>query len=471
MNDFWKPILSKVLAIVACSMLLGYGLDAALGWAVAALSFGVWLWSWARNAARIWRWSEDFSLQKIPLNSGWWEDLVTRIYRLQKNRQQQQQQHQAETAELRNILQALPEGILTLNQDYEILWCDAMAAEHLGLDAQRDIGLPIMNLVRYPDFVAYLQHVQHDASGAVEDQVLKMPAPQTGRGVPRTLSIRLVRYGQAQRLLLTRDISHWEKIETMRRDFIANVSHELKTPLTVVGGFLEVLREHALAPEQQNHYLHLMTEQAQRMQRLVEDLLTLSTLESSEARAGDDLVSMTALLAQLENDAQALSQGRHHLRFVAQPGLDVRGNEQELLSAFGNLISNAIRYTPDGGAVSVHWVGQTMSELTAESTAELTAEPAMVEAVFSVTDAGIGIEPQHLPRLTERFYRVDHSRSRASGGTGLGLAIVKHVLLHHQAHLEIKSTPGQGSTFSIKFPAERCVLQGHLEKMAHAGGA
>lgn len=440
MNIFWKQILPKVLMITALAGWVGYWLGAAFGWAVATFCLAGWLFFWVRNAARVWRWSENFSLQHVPMTTGWWEDLVLRIYRLQKDRQQQLLHHTAEAAELRSILQALPEGIMTLNQRHEILWCDEVAAEHLGLNAQRDCGLPIMNLVRHPDFVQYLQN---NVQGTLEDRVLKMPAPQAGRSAPRTLSIRLVQYGQEQQLLLTRDISQWEKIETMRRDFIANVSHELKTPLTVVSGFLETLREHRLAPEQQEHYLQLMAEQAQRMQHLVQDLLTLSTLESSEARASDALVAVAPMFAQLENDAHALSQGRHQISFVMQSGLNVRGNEQELLSAFGNLISNAIRYTPDGGAVVVRWGIKSATN------------DGIKTAVFSVEDAGIGIEPQHLPRLTERFYRIDRSRSRASGGTGLGLAIVKHVLLHHQAQLTIKSTPGQGSTFSIEFPQER----------------
>lgn len=400
-----------------------------------------WLLRGTYHAARVWQWSEKFSLEQVPEVSDWWEDLVARIYRLQKTRQEQFIKHRAETEELHNLLHALPEGIITLNQQYEILWCDKTAAEHLGLDAQRDLGLPIINLVRYPDFVRYISNEQ----AFMTDQVLKMPAPKIVSGSARTLSIRLMRYTQAQSLLLTRDISQWEKLETMRRDFIANVSHELRTPLTVVTGFLETLQEQQLAEREQAQYLRLMAEQTQRMQRLVEDLLTLSALESGSTRTNDETVNMAMLLAQLENDARILSHGQHQISFFNEAHSNIYGNQQELLSAFSNLVSNAIRYTPVGGSIRIHWK------------LKLNTQGDTLAGIFSVEDEGIGIGSQHLPRLTERFYRVDRSRSRATGGTGLGLAIVKHVLLHHQAKLNIESTPGIGSIFSIEFPIERLV--------------
>jgi len=439
MNPIWKQFLVKALPLLALCGLLGHFGYPLAGWSLAAIVLGWWLLRWVADAARVWDWSADFSISRVPHVRGWWEDLVARIYRLQKERQAQLEQQSNEAAELRRMIQALPEGVLTLNQEHQILWCDQTAAAHLGLHPESDLGLTITNLVRHPDFV---RHVHDRAAGKPVEPVIKIPAPQAAA---TTLSLQLLDYGRAQRLLLTRDISQWEKMETMRRDFIANVSHELKTPLTVVSGFLETLSEHELPPEQQTHFLALMSEQSQRMQRLVEDLLTLSSLESGSTHAGDEVVDMALLLAQIERDATALSQGQHLIGFTCAPTLNLRGNEHELMSALGNLVSNAIRYTPAGGAIQVRWEAQRSAAGTLEG------------ACFSVQDGGIGIEAQHIPRLTERFYRVDRSRSRESGGTGLGLAIVKHVLMHHQARLDIKSTLGKGSTFSAEFPAGRVV--------------
>ncbi len=443
MNPIWKQFLAKALPLLALCGLLGHFGAPLAGWSLAAIVLGWWLLRWVADAARVWDWSADFSISQVPHVRGWWEDLVARIYRLQKDRQAQLEQQTNEAAELRRMIQALPEGVLTLNQDNQILWCDQTAAAHLGLNPASDLGLTITNLIRHPDFVRYV----HDHSvGTPVEPTIKIPAPQSAAG---TLSIQLLDYGRAQRLLLTRDISQWEKMETMRRDFIANVSHELKTPLTVVAGFLETLSEHELPQEQQAHFLALMSEQSQRMQRLVEDLLTLSSLESGSTHAGDEVVDMSLLLAQIVRDATALSQGKHVIDFMRastpEHALNLRGNEQELMSAFGNLVSNAIRYTPAGGAIQVRWEAQRSAAGTLEG------------GRFTVQDGGIGIEAQHIPRLTERFYRVDRSRSRESGGTGLGLAIVKHVLMRHQARLDIKSTLGKGSTFSAEFPVSRMV--------------
>jgi two-component system phosphate regulon sensor histidine kinase PhoR len=255
-----------------------------------------------------------------------------------------------------------------------------------------------------------------------------------------TLEIQLVPFGDNQKLLLCRDITPLEKIETMRRDFVANVSHELRTPLTVVGGFLETLEDmdHDM-PESTRHYFHLMQEQTGRMRRLVEDLLTLSRLESSQNVPQETSIDVPAMLRMVLTEAKSLSNGRHQLSLDCDESLHLNGASEELHSAFGNLVTNAIRYTPDGGDISLSW--------------HLRGN----EAVFSVRDTGIGIEPQHLSRLTERFYRVDSSRSRATGGTGLGLSIVKHILTRHQARLEVESESGKGSVFSAVFPAARVV--------------
>jgi two-component system phosphate regulon sensor histidine kinase PhoR len=257
------------------------------------------------------------------------------------------------------------------------------------------------------------------------------------RGPGLALSLQLIPFGQAQRLLLSRDVTQAERVDLMRRDFVANVSHELRTPLTVLVGFLETIHNLKLDPQRQRDYIGMMQEQSARMQRIIEDLLTLSALDSAPPAAADQRVPMAPLLERLKTDAEALSAGRHTIRLACEEASDVLGVETELSSAFGNLVSNAIRYTPPGGVVTLAW------------------REGAEGARFLVEDTGIGIDAEHLPRLTERFYRVDRSRSRETGGTGLGLAIAKHALARHDAVLEIESQPGKGSRFSARFPARR----------------
>ena len=241
-----------------------------------------------------------------------------------------------------------------------------------------------------------------------------------------------------QKLLLSRDVTELEAVARMRRDFIANVSHELKTPLTVISGFVETLQDIDVDEHQRKRFLQLMHEQAKNMQRLVADLLTLSALESEQNPLHEESFAVVPLLLARAADAKGLAKGAHEIALDVGPGATIRGRRGERASAFGNLVSNAIRYTPDRGTVTLAW------RVDDDGT-----------GVFSVKDTGIGIAAEYVPRLTERFYRVDRSRSRATGGTGLGLAIVKHVLLRHQAELEIESERGKGSTFSVRLPARR----------------
>jgi two-component system phosphate regulon sensor histidine kinase PhoR len=308
------------------------------------------------------------------------------------------------------------------------VWCNDSCATHFGIDTEADVGQPITYLVRQPEFVEYV---------AVED-FSKPIQLKTGRD-NLVLSVQFVPYVDSQRLLLSRDITQGIRLETMRRDFVANVSHELRTPLTVLVGFLETVRELKLDPERSRDYLNLMAEQSRRMQRIIDDLLTLSTLESAPEPPRDERVDVALLLSRIQSEAAALSAGRQRVTLDAEPGFDLVGAESEIASAFGNLASNAVRYTPAGGEVRLIWRGSQKG------------------AEFTVEDTGVGIEAEHIPRLTERFYRVDRGRSRETGGTGLGLAIVKHALARHQASLEIESTPGTGSRFTAKFPARRVI--------------
>jgi two-component system phosphate regulon sensor histidine kinase PhoR len=322
----------------------------------------------------------------------------------------------------------MPDGVVLLDAHNCIEWCNDTAAAMLALDPRADIGRPISYLVRDPSFIEYLS--SHGEEGR---RAVRVPA---SRGI--VLSIRLIPYGDEQKLMLARDVTQAERVETMRRDFVANVSHELRTPLTVLVGFLETVRELKLDPQRVRDYLGMMGEQAGRMHRIIDDLLALSVLESAPPPPVER-VAIAPLLERLHADAVALSRGRHAISLEGTPSLDLLGSETELASAFGNLLSNAVRYTPAGGSVKLRW------------------HDGADGAAFTVEDTGSGIAPEHIPRLTERFYRVDRSRSRETGGTGLGLAIVKHTLARHQAVLDIESEIGRGSRFTARFPLQRTI--------------
>jgi two-component system phosphate regulon sensor histidine kinase PhoR len=321
-------------------------------------------------------------------------------------------------------------GVAILDREYCVVWCNSHAAAHLGIDPERDMGRPIDALVQQRSFVEYM----------IEGDYSKSLRVRATEGDALTLSVQFVPYVVDNHwLVLTRNVTRSERLEALRRDCVANVSHELRTPLTVLVGFLETVRELKLDPRMSLEYLDRMEKQCARMQRIIEDLLHLSTLESAPQPPGDQRVTLGTLLARVHGETEALSGGRHRIVLDAEGGFDLLGAENEIASAFGNLASNAVRYTPPGGEVRLIWRG---SETGGE---------------FSVVDTGIGIEKHHIPRLTQRFYRVDRDRSRQSGGTGLGLAIVKHTLARHQATLEIESEPGKGSRFTARFPAHRMV--------------
>jgi two-component system phosphate regulon sensor histidine kinase PhoR len=347
-----------------------------------------------------------------------------------RDQRQTQQQITSALERLQRATSAMPEGVVIMDEMDRIEWCNPVAEKHLGINARLDAGQHITHLVRHTQFAVYL-----GTSDYSEPLVMKQSRQQG-----MILSLQIVPYGDKQKLLISRDITRLEKIQSMRRDFIANVSHELRTPLTVIGGFLETLSEDDHVNAETNKLaLRLMTDQTQRMQRLVEDLLTLSRLEDTENLARDDVIDIPKMLRELYHEAQSLSGGRHVITLDLRTEAKLRGCMDELRSAFSNLISNAIRYTPEKGTILLNW------------------EINNHRGVFSVRDSGIGIEPEHVPRLTERFYRVDRGRSRETGGTGLGLAIVKHVLTCHQATLEIVSEPGKGSSFSAWFPTVRLI--------------
>ena len=403
------------------------GPDWALG--TVCLGLALLLVRHVANLAALADWLRDPLARPVPQGSGIWEDVLLGLYRFVRARIKQEQQLTHDMARFRNAGLALPDGVILLDARGHIEWCNPIAGQYFGLDEERDLGRPLVNLVRHPDFSAYLEQGDY-----AEPLTLRLT-----RGEGLVLSLAIIAYGEEQKLLLASDITLQEKVETMRRDFVANVSHELKSPLTVVAGFLETLTdgEVKLDERRRQGYLALMRDHTQRMQRLVEDLLTLSALESGRGLNEETVVDVSVLLAGVRDEALALSAGRHRIELQAQDHVLLCANAQELRSAFGNLVSNAVHYTPAGGEIRLSWARRG------------------THAVFSVADSGLGIEPRHIPRLTERFYRVDQSRSRETGGTGLGLSIVKHVLTRHQATLQIESEPGKGSRFSAVFPARR----------------
>lgn len=374
------------------------------------------------------QWLSDARIETIPEAGGIWDEVFSQLYKMVRQHNQTKQELAAELHHIKQATAALPEGVAILNEMNRIEWFNPLAQQHFYLDAEHDIMQDITYLVRQPEFVEYI----HESN--FNEPLIMIPA----RHDDMVLSVKLIPYGGNKRLLISRDITQFKLIEAMRRDFVANVSHELRTPLTVVSGFVENLQDMPdLNQDSARRALQLMSEQTRRMDNLVADLLTLSRLENEQSPLHEESVDIKELLNEIYQDGKSLSGERHPLRMEIASTANLLGNRDELHSAFGNLLSNAIRYTPEGGAILLRWF-------------ERGGQP-----VFSVQDSGIGIAAQHIPRLTERFYRVDRSRSRETGGTGLGLAIVKHIAMRHQAKLEVLSEEGKGSTFALVFPAKR----------------
>ncbi len=394
------------------------------------------LQSWLRKLqlAQVNEAGELLAVQQGP-GGGWVGDITDRIARLIKQHLRARHESQLRLQEMLSAIQASPNGVILLDDQGRIEWCNQTAAQHLGLDAAQDLKQYVANLIRDPGFHAYM------AGGDFLSDVLVSGRSSTPTR-PVRLSLQLHPYGDGRRLLLSRDVTLIEQAEAMRRDFVANVSHEMRTPLTVLAGFVETMQTLDLSAQEVRRYLDLMAVQSERMQTLVSDLLTLSRLEGSPLPGMSEWADIGSLMMQCELDARALSSymGRveHRMQFEVQGPAQIGGVTSELQSAFSNLVSNAVRYTPASGEIEVSW------RLLEDGRGQ-----------FAVRDTGPGIAPEHLPRLTERFYRVDRSRSRESGGTGLGLAIVKHVVQRHGAVLDIQSEVGKGSRFSITLPAPR----------------
>ena len=433
MNSLWIRLARTVVAIAAfgfAPFALLFGVVWGLAVSLVAL-LGVLIWNLV-YFDRLLTWLEGPHDRPLPHGSGTWEVVFAGLYRRVRSRQRQQRSLSEMLERFRSAFQAFPDGVIGYDSHRRIEWLNPQAEAHFALSASVDSGQALTNLIRHPDFVTYLDKGEYD-----EPLIYR-----GGRIEGLTLLLQVIRYGDEQNLLISRDISQLERAEIMRRDFIANVSHELKTPLTVVAGFTELIADgEAERPDSPiAGYLRLITEQTARMQRLIQDLLTLSALENDAQAVFDETVDMGILLPSLLSEAKALSAGRHEVTLHLDSSARLRGSLNELHSAFANLAANAVRYTPAGGHVELIW------------------RDGVDGVEFVVSDDGIGIAPQHLPRLTERFYRVDRSRSRETGGTGLGLAIVKHVLIRHHGALDISSEPGQGSRFTARFPKAAIAL-------------
>ena len=397
---------------------------ALLGFAVA---LGVIALRDTMRGYRLIEWLRGSQEGQAPRDAGLWGELGYRIERSIRLRERAADTERERLTQFLSAIEASPNGVMLLDAGDQIEWCNSLAADHFGLDPQRDRRQRITNLVRAPAFVGYLQ------AGRFIDAI-EMPDP---RG-QRSLSVFVRPYGEGQRLVLSQDITERERSDGMRRDFVANVSHEIRTPLTVLAGFIETMANLPLTEVEHKRVLVLMGQQADRMGTLVSDLLTLAQLEGSPRPHADRWVPLAPLFAQVAIDAKVLSAGRHTLVFPATVEVQIAGAANELLSAITNLVMNAVRYTPEGGRIEMSW------RVLADGAGEI-----------AVRDTGPGIAREHLPRLTERFYRVDGSRSRDTGGTGLGLAIVKHVVQRHGGELDIQSEVGQGSMFRLVFPAAR----------------
>ena len=436
-------LVASMLALAAAGAWLWGWPGALLGVAVAAVAMAL---REALQLSRLQSWLRKLQLAQIHeagdllavqrgLGGGLVGDITDRMSRLIKQHLRARHESQMRLQEMLSAIQASPNGVILLDDQGRIEWCNQTAAHHLGLDAAQDLKQYVANLIRDPGFHAYLSGEDFSSDVLVSG---RSSTPTR----PVRLSLQLHPYGEGRRLLLSRDVTLIEQAEAMRRDFVANVSHEMRTPLTVLAGFVETMQTLDLSPQEMRRYLDLMAVQSERMQTLVSDLLTLSRLEGSPLPGTNESVDIAALMVQCELDARALSSymGRveHRMRFEVQGAAQILGVGSELQSAFSNLVSNAVRYTPASGEIEVSW------RLLGDGRGE-----------FAVRDTGPGIATEHLPRLTERFYRVDRSRSRESGGTGLGLAIVKHVAQRHGAMLDIQSEVGKGSRFSITLPAPR----------------
>ena len=430
-NQDWRgAVVRRLLLLVGACLLLG-ALTGEYAW-VLACGLAIHLAWTLSQLLRLHKWLREHKTDEPPPDGyGLWGEVFDSIYHLQRRNQKARGRLQAVIDRVQESTAALRDAVIMLDSEGNLEWWNRAAEQLLGLKTPQDSGQAITNLVRHPRFKEYFEAGQYQ-------EALEIPSPINDR---QRLQLQITRYGNNEHLMFVRDVTRLHQLEQMRKDFVANVSHELRTPLTVIAGYLETLLDNVEAVNPRwLRALQQMQQQGARMQTLLNDLLLLAKLESTDYPSDNQPLAIDLLLLSIKNDAQALSgDQQHRISLEADPHLKLKGSEAELRSAFSNLVFNAVKYTPAGGDIRIRWWGDEQG------------------AHLAVSDSGMGIETRHLPRLTERFYRVDSSRASNTGGTGLGLAIVKHVLLRHRGNLEISSVPGKGSTFTCHFAAAQVV--------------
>ncbi len=425
---FWIPVAIRFALIAAAGLAGWYLWSLTTGLALSLVILTIMVLVQLGYMFQLSQWLDN--PEEVRLSDGWgsWTDIFAKLYKLRREERRNRNELAEWLSRFRQAMQQLPDGVVIMDDVLSLEWCNPIAEQHLGLSLQQDKGMRVTNLIRSPLFIDYIILGRYDE-------------PLTLLLDQRKLIVRLIPFEKRRQILVTHDITENERLEQTRRDFIANASHELRTPLTVINGFLEIAAtEPDLDAETRRQHVQLMTEQGQRMQNLVEDMLQLTRLESIDFPVREDPVNMRLLLQQVLAEGRALSGDRHAISLSIEGTDMIKGSMDELRSAIGNLVSNAVRYTPPGGRVTISW--------------SCSDEGCRCD----VADTGIGIRPEHITRLTERFYRVDKGRSRETQGTGLGLAIVKHVLVRHDAQLVVESELGKGSCFSIRFPRSSMLL-------------
>ncbi|VAK49779.1 phosphate regulon sensor protein [Enterobacter hormaechei] len=422
----WKRLVFELIFCCIPALILG-AIFGYLPWFLLVAVTGLLVWHfWNLLRLSWWLWV-DRSMTPPP-GSGSWEPLLYGLHQMQMRNKKRRRELGSLIKRFRSGAESLPDAVILTTEEGTIFWCNGLAQQLLGLRWPDDNGQNILNLLRYPEFTLYLK--TRDFS---RPHNLKL---NNGRH----LEIRVMPYSDRQWLMVARDVTQMHQLEGARRNFFANVSHELRTPLTVLQGYLEMMQEQTLEGAPREKALHTMREQTFRMEGLVKQLLTLSKIEAAPSLALNDIIDVPMMLRVVEREAQTLSHNQHTLSFDVDNTLKVLGSEDELRSAISNLVYNAVNHTPTGTHIAVRW------------------QHTPAGAEFSVEDNGPGIGPEHLPRLTERFYRVDKARSRQTGGSGLGLAIVKHAVSHHESRLNIESTLGKGTRFSFVIP-ERLIAK------------
>ena len=431
-QDWYATLVRHMLLLVAGCLLVGL-VTGHYGWCL-ALGLAVYLTWTLKQLLRLHRWLREHQPDQPPPDGyGLWGEVFDSIYHMQRRDQRARGRLQAVIDRVQESTAALRDAVIMLDADGNLEWWNRAAETLLGLKTPQDSGQPVTNLIRHPRFKEYFEQEQYA-------EPLEIPSPVNDR---LRVQFLITRYGNNEHLMLVRDVTRIHQLEQMRKDFVANVSHELRTPLTVITGYLETLLDNVEDVNPRwTRALQQMEQQGVRMQTLLNDLLLLAKLEATDYPSDNLPVSVRGLLQSIVSDAKALSGPRNQtISLDIEDDVLLKGSEAELRSAFSNLVFNAVKYTPEQGTIRVRWWADAQG------------------AHLRVQDSGIGIDAKHLPRLTERFYRVDSSRASNTGGTGLGLAIVKHVLLRHRATLEISSVPGHGSTFTCHFAATQAVMQ------------